>query len=204
MLPLLGSFCRGFQLSLCKWSASHKSSLLTEEWGTIYFAFFLIVLKALSCDWSAESCSGVTPFLRYLCCLLQVVSVVVGRGKTIVNGSSSSKSFASLQNTRDGTGKHYVVVKDQWKKRHWHRGLWRAWKDKDEADEENSGALVRREEWDEESATSKLFHRKQQATALSQGGQDHKDCCSSIKSRCCWPEKIFGLVTRYFKESLKL
>lgn len=85
-----------------------KLDLLTEEWATVYFASFLIVLKALSCDWLAESCLGVKAFLKI------PVLQSVGRGKTAVTVALPTGMFLVQRMQAMGLGN--IMVKDQWNK----------------------------------------------------------------------------------------
>lgn len=50
-------------------------------------------------------------------------SVVVGTDQTTATVALPARAL-QVHRKSDEIGSHYIVLKDQWKQRHWHRGLW--------------------------------------------------------------------------------
>lgn len=123
-------------------------------------------------------------------------SVVVGTDQTTATVALPARALQAHR-TRDEIGNQYIMLKDQWKQRHWHRGLWqRPQKHKEQRElMKKAVVLLERREWlDEEKGILKLCHMKIQATALSQGG-DHKSTVKLCEEYMLWAWRDFWLVT---------
>lgn len=58
-------------------------------------------------------------------------SVVVGTDQTTATVALPARAL-QVHRKSDEIRSHYIVLKDQWKQRHWHRGLWRPQKHKEQ------------------------------------------------------------------------